>query len=168
MARIHACGVESTASIAKHPIHHLLIPFPIAFLIGALASDIVYLAGRAPFWSTASYYLLVCGFVMALVAAVFGFIDFVTIARVRERAPGWIHFIGNLTAVVLTLINFAIRSPQGNGVGMPAGIVLSIIVTLILGTTGWFGGELAYRYRVGMIETMPQRAAEESTTYKAA
>jgi uncharacterized membrane protein len=63
---------KSTAQVAGHPIHPMLIPFPIAFLVGALVTDIVYTQTADGLWATLSAILLVAGIVTALVAALAG------------------------------------------------------------------------------------------------
>ena len=146
-------GVKSTASINGHPIHPLLIPFPIAFLIGALLTDLAYLQGIGdPFWARASLWLIAAGFISGVLAAIFGLTDFVTIERVREHKIAWIHFIGNATALVIALINWQLRlssSPES----VPLwGLILSVITAAILLITGWAGGELAYRHKIGVID----------------
>jgi uncharacterized membrane protein len=145
-------GVKSTASINGHPIHPLLIPFPIAFLIGALLTDLAYLNGVGDsFWARASLWLIAAGFIGGVLAAVFGLIDFITIRRVREHKIAWIHFIGNATVLVLALINWLLRLSNLLENVPPWGIALSIITAAILLITGWAGGELAYRHKIGVI-----------------
>lgn len=152
-------GVRSTASIGGHPIHPMLIPFPIAFLVGTLATDLVFWGSRAPFWASASMWLVGAGLVMGALAAVFGLIDFLTIERARSGSTGWIHFLGNLTAVVLALVSLLLRIGNPAGAVLPGGLVLSFIIVAILLVTGWMGGELAYRYKIGVIEDTDERAA---------
>jgi uncharacterized membrane protein len=146
----HDEGVKSTAAIAGHPIHPMLVALPIGFLVGALLSDIAFARNEDEFWALASLWLIRAGFVTGALAAVFGLIDFLTIQRAR-RLDGWIHFIGNAIGLLLTLANWLVR--QGDPVGgvMPTGLALSVIVVLLLGVTGWFGGELAFRYKIGVI-----------------
>ena len=76
---------------AGHPLHPALIPFPIAFLTGALVTDIVYWSTTNDFWARMSYWLIIAGLVMGALAAVLGLIDFLTIERARAYAAGWIH-----------------------------------------------------------------------------
>src|SRR5438045_1374591 len=96
---------KSTAKIAGHPIQPMLVPFPIAFLVGTLISDLAYAATNDAFWAQASYWLLVGALVMAALAAIMGFIDFFGDARIRSGSTAWYHMGGNLVAVVLSLIN---------------------------------------------------------------
>jgi uncharacterized membrane protein len=154
----HAEGVPSTASILGHPIHPILVSFPISFLVGALLSDIAYLILHEPFWAQASFWLVGAGVVGGLLAAIFGLIDFLTIRRARHAA-GWIHLVGNLLAVLLSLGSWIIRLGNPEGAVLPLGLALSAIVAGILLLTGWMGGEMAYRYKIGVIGT--ERRGEE-------
>jgi uncharacterized membrane protein len=145
-------GIRSTASIGGHPIHPMLVPFPIAFLIGTLGTDLVFWGTGDAFWARASAWLVGAGIVMGLLAAVFGFIDFVTIERARTGSTGWVHAPGNLLAVVLSFVSLLLRIGDAKAGVLPGGLVLSVIVVAILLVTGWMGGELAYRYKIGVIE----------------
>src|SRR3546814_8442594 len=90
---------KSTARIADHPIHPMLIPFPIAFLVGTLVSDLIYWQTTDAFWATAFVYLLVAAIIAAALAAVAGFIDFFGDRRIRGLSHAWQHMIGNRSEV---------------------------------------------------------------------
>ena len=142
---------KSTASIAGHPIHPMLIPFPIAFLVTAFVTDLVFWRVGDAIWATVSMWLLGAAIVMALLAALAGFTDFLGDARIRNINAAWLHMIGNLIAVVLALINWYIRYRSGAAAGVfPWGIWLSLITVLLLVFNGWKGWELVYRGRVGV------------------
>ena len=144
---------ESTARIGTHPIHPMLIPFPIAFLVGALVTDsIVALGGQDPFWSRAGTYLLGAGIVTALVAALFGFIDFLGSRRIRDLSHAWQHMIANLLAVAVAAVNFLLRLGDEAETIVPTGIALSAVTVEILLFSGWRGGDLVYRHGVGTPE----------------
>jgi len=145
-------GVRSTASIGGHPIHPMLVPFPIAFLVGALATDLVYWGTGNTFWAGFSVWFVGAGLVMGAVAAVFGLTDFLTIQRARAGSTGWVHFLGNSLALVLALVSLLLRIGDPVAAVLPGGLVLSFIIVAILLVTGWMGGELAYRYKIGVIE----------------
>ena len=164
MANDVARGVRSTAAIKSHPIHPMLVPFPIAFFVSALASDLMFLGTGDPFWARASIWLVGAGVVMGGLAAIFGFIDFVTIERVRT-ATGWTHFLGNLLVVVLSLVSLLLRRGDHAGAIVPRGLSLSFIVVGILLVTGWLGGELTYRYKVGVIDDGAPPSAAPATDY---
>jgi uncharacterized membrane protein len=157
-------GVRSTASILGHPIHPMLVPFPIAFLVGVLASDLMFAGTGDAFWARVSIWLVGAGVVMGGLAAIFGLIDFFTIERARN-ATGWTHFLGNLLAVVLSLVSLLLRRGDHAGAILPGGLILSFIVVGILLVTGWLGGELAYRFKVGVIEDGVSPTAAPATDY---
>lgn len=144
---------QSTVRIAGHPIHPMLIPFPIAFFVGTLVVDIVFSQNGNPFWATAGRWLLAAGLVMAALAALAGLTDFLGDRRIRALSAAWHHLIGNVTAVVLELINLWERHSVGNGFVIPTGLILSAVVTLLLLYNGWRGWEMVYRHRVGVAPT---------------
>ena len=142
---------KSTASIAGHPLHPMLIPFPVVSLVTAFVTDLVFWSMGHEIWTIASMWCLGAGVVMALVAALFGFTDFFGDARIRAISDAWQHMIGNLIAVVLALINWFIRYKSGAAAGVfPWGISISLVTVLLLLFNGWKGWEMVYRYRVGV------------------
>ncbi|MBW4518268.1 MAG: DUF2231 domain-containing protein [Scytolyngbya sp. HA4215-MV1] len=144
-------GVPSTVAIAGHPLHPLLVTFPIAFLTGAFGADLGYWLTHDPFWARAALWLIGGGFVAGLVAAFTGMLDFLRIDRVKKHNAGWIHMFGNVAAMVLTLVNWILRWHDIEGAVLPTGLTLSLIVASLLGITGWYGAELVYRHKVAVI-----------------
>jgi uncharacterized membrane protein len=135
----------------------MLIPFPISFLVGALVTDLVYWSTNGAFWAESSFWLVLAGLITGVIAAIFGLIDFLTIERVRETNAGWIHFIGNAAVMIIALISVLMRWDNPEAAVMPWGLLLSVITGLILIVTGWYGGELAYRHKVGISSPGGQR-----------
>jgi uncharacterized membrane protein len=144
---------RSTASIAGHPIHPMLIPFPIAFLVTAFATDLMFWWTQEAAWATTSMWLLGAGIVMALLAAAFGFTDFLGESRIRNLTDAWLHMAGNLVAVLIALLNWYIRYRSGGAGVFPWGIWLSLATVLVLLFNGWKGWNLVYRYHVAVAET---------------
>jgi len=130
----------------------LIVPFPIAFLIGTLATDIVFRCTGETYWAIFSKWLLLAALVTAAIAAVLGLIDFTGIRRVREGWVGWTHMLGNVGVVVLSLISLIYRWNDPVHGLMTVGFPISIIVTIALLVTGWLGGELVFRHKVGVLE----------------
>lgn len=144
-------GIESTVNIAGHPLHPALVTFPIALLVAAFFTDAGYWLTRDPFWARASLWLIGAGIVSGLVAALTGMLDFLRIERVRARSAGWIHMYLNVSALGLSLINWLPRLGDAAEPILPWGLVASTVVAALLGASGWFGGELAFRHKVGVI-----------------
>jgi uncharacterized membrane protein len=151
---------RSTASIAGHPVHPMLVPFPIAFFVGAFVTDLIFWHIGAPFWSAASFWLLSAGLVMAALAALAGLIDFLSEPKIRLLEDAWWHAGGNVLAVLISLYNWYWRYSSGEAAIVPRGLILSLIVVLILLFTGWKGWKLVYLHRVGVSDrsSEPMRA----------
>jgi len=141
---------RSTAQIAGHPIHPMLIPFPITFFVSTFVADLVFWQTGSAAWATAGTWMLGAGLVMAVLAALAGLTDVLGDARIRNLSDAWLHAGGNVIAVLIELYNWYIRYQHGAEAIVPTGLVLSLIVVLILLFTGWKGWEMVYRYRVGV------------------
>lgn len=142
--------VPSLAAIAGHPLHPMVVPLPIGALVGVLASDIAFAATGDKFWARASETLLGAGIATGAIAAVLGATDFTGRERVREHGEAWAHAGGNAAALALSAVNLAIRRGDAAAGALPTGLVLSAITGGILAITGWLGGELSYRHRIGV------------------
>jgi len=142
---------HSTAQIAGHPIHPMLIPFPIAFFVATFVADIVFMRTMDTGWALATQWLLGAGLVMAALAAIVGLTDFLGERRIRNLNAAWWHAGANVLAVLISLYNFYVRYEAGAAAGITTTqIVLSGIVVLLLLFSGWLGGEMVYRHRVGI------------------
>jgi uncharacterized membrane protein len=146
-----ASGLRSTAAIAGHPLHPLLVTFPIAFLVGALLSDLAYQATGDVFWARASIWLIGAGLAFGVLAALTGLIDFVGSDRIRSLSLAWYHFIGNALALILSAISFYLRFFDEAAVVTVTELLLSILVVVIFAVTGWLGGEMVFRHGAGMM-----------------
>ena len=148
---------KSTASIAGHPIHPMLIPFPIAFFVATFVCDLIYWRTGNPGWVTASLWLLGAGLIMAALAALTGLIDVLGEPRIQALKDAWYHAGGNVLAVLIELYNWFSRYDSGEAAVLPTGLVLSLIVVGILLFTGWKGWEMVYRHHVGVSDEEVQR-----------
>jgi uncharacterized membrane protein len=144
---------KSTAQIGGHPIHPMLIPFPITCLVGAFVTDLIFLSNGDRGFATASHWLIGFGIGTALLAAVFGLIDYMGDDKIRRLGVALQHMLANVTAVVISVINFIIRMDDPASDVPNLGIFLSGAVVLILLYSGWLGGHMVYRHRVAVQET---------------
>jgi uncharacterized membrane protein len=142
--------VRTTAEIAGHPIHPMLVPIPIACFIGALLTDIAYVASAEIMWADFSAWLLLVGVVFGVLAAIAGLTDFLGNRLVRAQAPAWPHLIGNVLALVLATVNTLVHARDAWTSVWPTGLILSVITVLILPVTGWLGWAMVYRHGVGV------------------
>jgi uncharacterized membrane protein len=138
------------ARLLGHPIHQMLIVFPLGLLPTAVLFDIIYLATGNTKWATISYWLIPVGIIGGLVAAIFGLIDWLGIpSGTRAKRVGALHGIGNVVVVLLFALSWFMRA--GNGQVPNARMVAIAIAGLILAMfTGWLGGELVNRLGIGV------------------
>jgi uncharacterized membrane protein len=146
---------KSTAKIAGHPLHPMIIPFPIAFFVSALVTDLIFLNAGRPGFAEASMWLLGAGLATALLAAVLGLTDFLSERRIRSLRQAWLHMIGNVLAVVLEAVNFYLRSVTNDmhATVATSGVALSAVVVVLLLFNGWMGWEMVYRGHVGVADS---------------
>ena len=141
---------RSTASIAGHPVHPMLIPFPIAFFVGTFVCDLVFWRTGNASWADATVWLLGAGLIMAALAAVAGLVDVFGDMQIRNLNTAWLHAGANILAVLTELYNWYSRYSHGSNAVVPTGLILSLIVVAILLFSGWKGWEMVYRHRVGV------------------
>ena len=111
--------MSSSASIGKHPVHPMLVAFPIGLWVFALVCDIVWLFGGAQVWSTVAFYSIAGGIVGALLAAIAGFIDYLSIDEAEMRRIATTHLLLGLSSVVVFGLNLWLRFRLGDGSKIP-------------------------------------------------
>lgn len=146
----HHDNLRSTAQIAGHPIHPMLVPFPIVCFVGALITDIAYYVTANMIWADFSAWLVTVGVIMGVLAAIAGLVDFASNRRIRAQRPAWPHVLGNILVLVLSSFNVLVHSRDAWTSVVPTGLILSAIVVLILPITGWLGWAMVYRHGVGV------------------
>ena len=143
--------MQTPASIARHPIHPMLVPIPIGLWIFSFVCDLFYVGGAsAPAWTTVAFYTMGGGIIGALLAALPGLIDLLSLPE-GPRATAIKHMSLNLTIVVLYIINFVMRWREPAN---PGGLVwLSLISLILLVISGWLGGKMVYESGVAVSAT---------------
>ncbi len=145
--------MQGKAVIAGHPIHPMLVAFPIGFFAAVLVSDVISIWAGPAFWSHVAMWLIAFGVIGALLAALFGFVDYFTVpmsTAVKKTATT--HMILNLIVVAFYVAAFFVR--YANEVSA-VGYVLTYIGLALLVVSGWYGGHLVY---VGLVGTQTPAA----------
>lgn len=141
---------RSTAKIAGHPIHPMLVPFPIVCFTGALITDIVYWRTADIFWGDMSGWLLTFGLILSIFVVIAGAVDFFGDRRIRALPEAWIHGLGNAAALIVAIFNAFVHTRDAYTAVVPTGLILSVLTVAILVVTGWNGWDMVYRHRVGV------------------
>lgn len=143
--------MQGKATVAGHPIHPILVTFPIGSYVAALIADIVYGAGGGSFWGAMSTWLLAFGLAGSLLAALFGFIDYISAPMSEQaRQVANLHATFNVATTIVFGVAFATRyfGPQ-----LVWGHVLTVMGVCLLLTAGVLGGNLAHKHLVGSSES---------------
>lgn len=143
--------METRFKFLGHPVHPMLIVFPLGLLSTAVLFDLLYLiTGNADF-ATFSFWAIAAGIVGGLAAAVFGLIDWLAIPReTRAKSIGLTHGVGNVVIVGLFVVSWLLRLDDPAFAPNLLPFVLALVGTALALFTAWLGGELVYRLRVAV------------------
>jgi len=156
--------MASPASMGRHPVHPMLIPFPIALWIFSLVADVIYLWRGNPIWRDyVAFYTLLGGIIGAAAAAVPGFIDWLSIKdRAVKKLADW-HARLNVIALLVFVAGFYLRTTGGarwvsGSYTIP--VLISVVGIVLITISGWLGGEMVYVHGVA-VEPQRDAAPEE-------
>jgi len=144
--------MKSKASIGGHPIHPMLIPFPLALWTTSFVTDVLFYFVRNGTLLIVSKFMLAAGCIGAVVAAIFGIVDWLGIKNGEvKRAANW-HARLNVIALIVFAISLFLRMGRysefvGRKLTIP--FLLSLLGVILICISGWLGGELVFRYGVG-------------------
>ena len=145
--------MQGKANFRGHPLHLILISFPVAFWTGALFTDAVGAVRHDGFWFQMSVVLVAMGTVIAVLASICGYIDYLTVRMTRKaRSVATGHLYWSLAATATFALAYLLRMHDAQS---PFGIALTVGGALVLLVGGYLGSELANRYRIGILEAPP-------------
>ena len=143
--------MRTPANIAGHPIHPMLIPLPIGLWVFSFVCDICSRFAADPAtWQVVALYTMIGGIVGALLAAVFGLIDLLSLPHGPIRSTALTHMAINLTVVALFVVNAWLR--RGDHASS-TGFWLSLVAIVLLVVSGWLGGKMVYTQGVAVDTT---------------
>ncbi len=147
--------MRSKASIAGHPIHPMLIPFPLALWATSFVVDILFYFLRHPTLLVISKFMIAAGCIGGLAAAIPGIVDWLSIKNdPAKKVANW-HARLNIIALVVFAISLLLRlGSYSDFVGRKLTIpfLLSLVGVILISISGWLGGELAFRYGIGQTQ----------------
>ena len=148
--------MRTPASIAKHPIHPMLVPIPIGCWILSFVCDVTFVLGAgATHWATVSFWSMLVGILGAIAAAVPGVLDMLSLDGTPKKIA-LTHMGLNIAIVLLYAMNFGMRVNGGGIAGLP--LAFSIAAIVLLAVSGWLGGHMVYVHRVAVDE--PERITD--------
>lgn len=145
--------MQGKANFRGHPLHLILISFPVAFWTGALFTDAAGAVRHDDFWFHMSAVLIAMGTVVAIAASICGYIDYRTVRMSRKaRSVATGHMFWSLGATAIFAAASLVRAGAD---ASPAGIALTLAGALVLLVGGYLGSELSNRFRIGILEAPP-------------
>lgn len=141
--------IISRMSIAGHPIHPMLIHFPVAFLLGLVGADLAYLFMDDPFWARVGLWLAGIGSLGGWMAGLAGLGDLIFVQRIRNLVIAWSHALLAVMTLSLASFNWLLRFNDENGFN-PWGLYISLLTAALISITSVLGGQMVYGNAVGV------------------
>ncbi|MCQ4326888.1 hypothetical protein CXK94_09770 [Stutzerimonas stutzeri] len=145
-------SINSNAAIAGHPLHPMMIHFPVAALLGLVPVDLAHLWTLDAFWWRAGLWLAGVGAIGGWVASIAGLIDLLTVPQIRRKVTAWCHAILAVMMLSLASLNWLLRY-QGLANGdsdVMWGLYLSLLTAVLIALAAFLGGRLVYEHAVGV------------------
>jgi uncharacterized membrane protein len=143
-------AIHSRAAILGHPLHPVLIHFPVAALVGLVGSDAAWLLTGDYFWARAGLWLAGVGALGGWFSGLAGLVDLITVRRIRRLVTAWCHAILAVMLLSLASFNWLLRAGNPDANILPWGIYITLLTAALISATGYLGGRLVYEYAVGV------------------
>lgn len=144
--------LESRLAIAGHPVHAMMVTFPIAFLMSVVATDLAWILTQDDFWARLSLWLVGAGAVAGFFAGLAGTIELLLIPGVRRRGVSWSHFVAAITLISVAFTNWYLRLAGHTEMILPWGFVLSLLGAALVAVAGWLGANLVFDHKIGIVQ----------------
>lgn len=150
--------IGSKMAIKGHPLHPALIHFPVAALIGLVATDIAWWITADVFWARAGLWLAGVGAFGGWISGLVGMLDLTLVYRIRRLVAAWCHAIMAVMLLSLASLNWLLRLGDPEALILPWGLYVSLLSAGMISITGFLGGQLVYEYGVGVDLEQPERS----------
>jgi uncharacterized membrane protein len=142
--------IHSRAAIRGHPLHPVMIHFPVAALLGLIGTDVGWILTGDEFWARAGLWLAGVGALGGWISGVAGLVDLTTVRRIRMLITAWAHAIFAVLLLSLATFNWLLRLVDAEANIVPWGIYITLLTAALVSVTGFLGGRLVYEYAVGV------------------
>jgi uncharacterized membrane protein len=140
----------SAVAVVGHPIHVMMVHFPIAFVIATFGVDIFYWWSGDAFWVRVSLWSSGFTFWTGIAASIVGTGELLLVPGIRLREASWSHAIAAMTLVAITGANWGLRLHYPESI-LPHGLLLSGLAAAMAGFAGWHGGKLVFDHGIGVL-----------------
>lgn len=143
-------SIMSRVSIRGHPLHPVLIHFPVAALLMLVGTDFAYFLTGDFFWARAGLWLAGVGALGGWISGLAGLVDLVSVARIRRLITAWSHALIAVMLLSLASFNWMLRVDDPAALILPWGAYISLLTAGLVSAAGFLGGQLVYEYAVGV------------------
>lgn len=142
---------SSLVAVAGHPVHAMLVTFPIALVISTLGCDVFYWWSADPFWPRAALWASGFAFWLGIAAGVAGTAELLLVEGIRKRAASWNHGVAAVTLLAIAGANWGLRLDDPEAAVLPVGLLTSGLASIFVGIAGWHGGKLVFDHGIGLM-----------------
>jgi uncharacterized membrane protein len=154
-------GVGSRIALAGHPLHAMLVTFPIALIVATLGADIFWWLLADPFYARVGLWTSGWGFGMGVLSAVVGTAELLAGPGIRRRPESWSHAVAAMMLLATIGANWGLRLANAEAAILPWGMILSIGGLVFVGFAGWQGGKLVFEHQIGVMIGEDEAGVEE-------
>src|SRR5690606_29861947 len=119
--------VASRVALAGHPVHAMMVTFPIALVFATLGADAFYWWSGAPFFARSALWTSGWGFGLGVAAGAVGFVELLLVPGVRRRAASWSHSVAAMVLLSMLGLNWGLRLPDPEAGALPWGAITSLL-----------------------------------------
>lgn len=150
MLEIERLDVGSAVALVGHPLHVMMVHFPIAFVIATLGADVIYWWSADVFWARVGVWSAGIAFCTGVAASIVGIAEILLVRGIRVREASWSHAVAGMTLVAIAGANWGLRLIDSGEI-LTHGLALSALASLMTGFAGWHGGKLVFDHGVGVL-----------------
>ena len=140
----------SAVAVVGHPIHVMMVHFPIAFVIATLGVDVLYWWSADVFWVRVGVWLAGFAFWTGVAASAAGTAELLLVRGIRVREASWSHAVAAMTLIAIAGANWGLRLFDAGEI-LPHGLALSGLASIMTGFAGWHGGKLVFDHGIGIL-----------------
>ena len=140
----------SAVALVGHPIHVMMVHFPVAFVFATLGIDVFYWWSGDPFWARAGLWSAGMAFWTGVAASIVGTAELLLVRGIRLLEASWSHAVAAMTLVAIAGANWGLRLAYPESI-LPHGLALSGMASVMVGFAGWHGGNLVFDHGVGVL-----------------
>lgn len=151
----------SKVAIAGHPVHAMMVTFPIALVVATLGCDVFYWWTADPFFARAALWASGFAFALGVLAGLVGTVELIGVRGIRHRGESWSHAVAAMLMLAVVGSNWGLRLGGGDAAVFPWGFFLSVLGFVFVGVAGWHGGKLVFEHQIGIVVAEDEEEEED-------